>query len=135
MRARYIAAVGIALLLLTLTLYLATHSTQSSVRVRIATTTSLYASGLLDYIAKRFAERYPEAEILFISVGSGAALRYAERGDVCAVLIHEPGLERIYVEQGVIGGQRIFAYNFFIIVGPRDDPANVSGGLRCCRGL
>jgi len=95
------------------------------VRVRVTTTTSLYATGLLDYLADKFKEKYPKVEIDFIAVGSGEALRRAERGDACMVFVHAPSLEKQYMEKGVITGHKIFAYNYFIIVGPPDDPANV----------
>lgn len=95
------------------------------VRVRISTTTSLYATGLLDYLASEFNKIYPSVKIDFIAVGTGAALKIAERGDACAVLVHAPDLERQYIETGVIEYGRIFAYNYFIIVGPSDDPAGV----------
>ena len=54
-------------------------------------------------------------------------MRRAEAGDACLVLVHAPSLERRYVEEGVLVGGARFAYNYFVIVGPRGDPANVSG--------
>ncbi len=99
----------------------------SHVIVRIATTTSLYATGLLDYLAEQFEKENPGAKLEFIAAGTGAALKYAERGDACAVLVHAPSLEREYIEKGVFEAGLIFAYNYFIIVGPKDDPAGISG--------
>lgn len=96
-------------------------------RVRVATTTSLYATGLLDYLANEFRKLYPWVAVDFIAVGTGAALRLAERGDVCAVFVHAPDLERVYVERGVLAGRRTFAYNYFVLVGPREDPAGARG--------
>lgn len=124
-------AVRIALVLtvvaftLLITYYVA-HQ-QRVLRIRISTTTSLHAAGLLDYIAEEFTGANPGVRVEFIAVGTGAALRMAERGDVCAVLTHDPGLEKQYLENGVIGEGRIFAYSYFILVGPADDPANASG--------
>jgi len=106
-------------------LYMAMGGGSEPVRVRVTTTTSLYATGLLDYLADRFKEKYPSVEIDFIAVGSGEALRRAERGDACMVFVHAPSLEKQYMEEGVITGHRIFAYNYFIVVGPPSDPANV----------
>ncbi|MEM0501711.1 MAG: substrate-binding domain-containing protein [Ignisphaera sp.] len=129
MEYRYIIVLGIALLSVSAIILYATYPTRPIIRVRIATTTSLYATGLLEYISSRFTEVHRDIELQFIAVGSGAALRYAERGDVCAILIHEPGLEKLYIERGAIEGQRILAYSFFVIVGPENDPANVSSAL------
>lgn len=95
------------------------------VRVHVTTTTSLYATGLLDYLADKFTKDHPNVRIEFLPLGSGEALRRAEMGDACIVFVHAPSLEKKYIEKGVIENGRIFAYNFFVIIGPRDDPANV----------
>jgi len=95
------------------------------VEVRVSTTTSLYQTGLLEYLADKFRESYPNVRLAFIAVGTGRALKLAEQGDVCAVFVHAPSLERQYLERGVIEAGRIFAYNYFVIVGPLGDPADV----------
>ena len=95
------------------------------VRVRVATTTSLYATGLLDFLADKFSEKQPGVNLDFIPVGSGEALRKAGLGDVCLVFVHAPSLEKKYISKGVISGRRIFAYNYFIIAGPASDPAGI----------
>jgi len=97
-----------------------------AVRLIISTTTSLYQTGLLNFLASKFVEEYPGVNISFLPVGSGHALQMAARGDVCAVLVHAPSLEIQYLSSGAISNHTIFAYNFFVIVGPPDDPANVS---------
>jgi len=43
------------------------------------------------------------------------------------VIVHSPRLEREYFEKGFFVCREPIAYNFFVLVGPRDDPANVSG--------
>ncbi len=96
-------------------------------RIRVATTTSLYATGLLEYLAKHFCEKYPHVRIDFIPVGSGEALRRAARGDVCMVFVHAPSLEREYVDKGILEEHKIIAYNYFVLVGPSQDPARVRG--------
>ena len=111
-----VAAIGVLLY---------TSYSNKLVRVRVTTTTSLYATGLLDYLADQFYKKYPNVRIDFIAVGSGEALRRAAKGDACMVFVHAPSLEREYIEKGVLEQHRIIAYNFFVIVGPRDDPAGV----------
>lgn len=96
------------------------------IHVRVATTTSLYATGLLDYLAEAFEEKRSGVVFDFIPVGSGEALRRAANGDACMVFVHAPSLEKKYIEQGVLDEGHIFAYNYFVIVGPSSDPANVS---------
>lgn len=95
------------------------------VRVRVTTTTSLYATGLLDYLAETFSKSNPNVVFDFIPVGSGEALRRAANGDACMVFVHAPSLEKQYILKGVITNRRIFAYNYFIVAGPNDDPAGV----------
>lgn len=95
------------------------------VRVRVTTTTSLYATGLLERLAEEFYRMHPGVAFDFIPVGSGEALRRAEMGDACMVFVHAPSLEKRYVLKGVITGGRVFAYNYFIIAGPPSDPAAV----------
>ncbi len=95
------------------------------IRVKASTTTSLYATGLLEYLAKEFKKVEPNVEISYIPVGSGEALRLAKEGEVCMVFVHAPSLEKKYLEEGIIEDGKIFAYNYFIIVGPKDDPAKV----------
>ena len=95
------------------------------VRVRAATTTSLYATGLLEFLADKFSEKQPGISLDFIPVGSGEALRKAELGDACLVFVHAPSLEKKYISKGVISDRRIFAYNYFIVAGPASDPAGI----------
>lgn len=99
----------------------------SELRVRISTTTSLYATGLLDYLTSKYEETKPGVAIDFLPVGSGQALQLAADGEVCAVFVHAPQLEKRYIIDGVLEEHRIIAYNYFVIVGPRDDPVGVRG--------
>jgi ABC-type tungstate transport system permease subunit len=119
--------VASVVILLVVAYYLLFPLNQYVVRLKVSTTTSLYATGLLEAIAEAFRKEYPNVRLEFIAVGSGVALRIAERGDACVVLIHEPYLEHQYLMKGVIGGGRVFAYNYFVVVGPKNDPANISG--------
>jgi len=96
------------------------------VRLIISTTTSLYQTGLLDFLASKFVEEYPGVNVSFMPVGSGHALQMAARGDACVVIVHAPSLEIQYLSGGAISNHTILAYNFFIIVGPPNDPANIS---------
>ncbi len=97
----------------------------SELRVRISTTTSLYATGLLDYLADKYEESHPGVAIDFLPVGSGQALQLAADGEVCAVFVHAPQLEIQYIKRGILEDHMIIAYNYFVIVGPPNDPADV----------
>jgi len=99
---------------------------QPKERVRVATTTSLYDTGLWGYLEPMFEEKYG-VELDIIYAGTGIALEYGKRGDVDAVVIHDKAREEQFVAEGY-GVERIpFAYNYFLIVGPPDDPAGIKG--------
>ncbi len=121
-----IIAFAAVLLVALLSLAFMFFTSEKQVVLRVSTTTSLYATGLLDRLAEEFSKEHPNIVVQFIAVGSGEALRKAELGDVDLVLVHAPSLEREYLEKGVIYGGRIFAYNYFVIVGPKSDPANIA---------
>jgi tungstate transport system substrate-binding protein len=92
----------------------------------VATTTSLYDTGLLDEVENTFEEKYP-IDIYFISVGTGIAIQFAERGDADMLLVHAPSEELKFLQGNYGINRKIFAYNFFEIVGPTDDPAGIEG--------
>ena len=92
----------------------------------LTTTTSTYDSGLLDHIIPPFEDEH-NAHVRVISVGTGQALAIAARGDADVVLVHAPSLELQFVEEGN-GIERTYVmYNDFVVLGPPDDPARVSG--------
>ncbi|MEM2889760.1 MAG: substrate-binding domain-containing protein [Candidatus Hadarchaeum sp.] len=114
------------LIAIALTLSLSLGAYRGQDRLIVSTTTSLYDAGLLDFIAERYFELY-HVKLDFIASGTGQALELAKNGDVDVVLTHSPALENKFLKDGVVGGRKIIAYNFFIIVGPPDDPANIEG--------
>lgn len=93
--------------------------------LRVATTTSLYESGLLDELVEEFHKIHPEVRVLLLPLGSGEALRRASLGDADVVLSHAPNLEKRYIDDGTILRKGFLAINYFVIVGPPDDPAEV----------
>jgi tungstate transport system substrate-binding protein len=99
-------------------------SAQSNSSIILGTTTSTEDSGLLDVLVPRF-EKERRIEVKVIAVGSGAALRMAERGDADVVLVHSPTSEQRYVESGDLVDGRLVMHNDFLIVGPADDPAGI----------
>lgn len=95
-------------------------------RLRVATTTSLYDTGLWDYLESMFEKKYG-IELDIIYAGTGIALEYGRRGDVDVITVHSKASEEQFVAEGY-GVERVpFAYNYFLIVGPKDDPAGIEG--------
>ena len=93
-------------------------------RLMISTTTSLYDTGLLDEIERAYEARY-FIDLNFISVGTGIAIQHAQKGDVDLTLVHSPSLEKDFLTQGYGVCRKIIAYNFFTVVGPAADPADI----------
>jgi len=91
----------------------------------ISTTTSLYDTELLDAIEDQFEAKYPTINLYFISVGTGLAITHAQRGDADLILVHAPSQELTFLENGYGTCRKIVAYNFFAIVGPEADAANI----------
>lgn len=94
--------------------------------LRIATTTSLYDTGLLDALEDMY-ENTSGVDIQITAQGTGQALDTARRGDVDLVLVHSPGLEEEFEDEGYGINPHCFAYNNFLIVGPETDPAGIQG--------
>ena len=95
-------------------------------RLRVATTTSLYDTGLWGYLEPKFEKKY-DVELDILYAGSGKALEWGKRGDVDVITVHDKPMEEQFIADGY-GVERIpFAYNYFVIVGPQSDPAGISG--------
>jgi tungstate transport system substrate-binding protein len=92
--------------------------------VILATTTSVYDTGLLDSIVPMF-ERASGYHVRVVAVGSGQALAMGRRGDADVVLVHSPQAERAFMEGGYGVRRRVVASNHFTIAGPSADPAGV----------
>jgi len=95
-------------------------------RLVVSTTTSLFDTGLLDEIETHFEKAYP-INLNFISLGTGLAITFAERGDADMILVHAPSKESQFLEEGYGLCRKIIAYNFFTIVGSETDPAEIEG--------
>jgi tungstate transport system substrate-binding protein len=95
-------------------------------RLKVGTTTSLYDTGLWGYLEPMFEEKYG-VEVDVLSLGSGATLEYAKRGDLDVIAIHDKPNELKFVSDNY-GVERVpFAYNYFLVVGPASDPAGIKG--------
>ncbi len=90
----------------------------------LATTTSLYDTGLLDSIVPMF-DRQGGYHVKVVAVGSGQALAMGRRGDADVVFVHSPAAERAFMDAGYGVRRRVVASNYFTIAGPPDDPARV----------
>jgi len=94
--------------------------------VVLATTTSTYDSGLLEYLMPIFQSKY-DIEVHIISVGTGQAIAIAGNGSADLVLVHSKKYELDFVNS-TYGIHRVgVMYNDFLIIGPTSDPAGING--------
>ena len=91
----------------------------------IATTTSLYDTGLLNYLQPKFESQY-NVKLAITSQGTGKAIAIAQNGDADVLLVHSPAQELAFMQGGYGLNRRSFASNSFIIVGPPKDPAGIA---------
>lgn len=118
----------ILLLLLSVAVIFVASVAGAQPRLKLATTTSTYDSGLLDILLPPFEEkRAGGIRVDVIAVGTGKALKLAENGDVDAVLVHAPELEEAFVDAGFGVNRRGVMYNDFVVVGPSADQAGIAG--------
>ncbi|MBN8891595.1 MAG: hypothetical protein BGP12_08405 [Rhodospirillales bacterium 70-18] len=93
----------------------------------LASTTSVDNSGLLKHILPVFTKA-TGIEVKVLAQGTGQALATAARGDADIVLVHDPEAEAKFIAAGHGILRREIAWNDFLIVGPKADPAHIAGG-------
>ena len=92
----------------------------------VQSTTSTQNSGLFEHILPLFTEK-TGIEVRVVAVGTGQALKNAEKGDGDVVLVHSQPDEEKFVTEGWGVKRYPVMYNDFIIVGPAADPARIAG--------
>jgi tungstate transport system substrate-binding protein len=92
----------------------------------LATTTSTQDSGLLDVLIPLF-EKENNVKVKTIAVGTGQALEMGTKGEADALLVHAPAAEKAVVDAGDAINYKRVMYNDFILAGPKENPAGVSG--------
>ncbi len=102
--------------------------------LRLSTTTSTYETGLLDHIFPPFEKKHG-IKIHVISAGTGKAIKIAENGDVDVILVHAREAEDKFVADGFGTARKDVMYNDFVILGPKDDPAGISGLKKAVEAL
>jgi len=95
-------------------------------RLILATTTSTYDSGLLDYLLPAFEEG-TGIQVDVVAVGTGQALEMGRNGDADVLLVHAPAREEAFVAEGHGVDRRPVMHNDFVVVGPEEDPASIAG--------
>ena len=99
-------------------------TTPANPLVRMSTTTSVNDAGLLPFLQPYF-EKETGYKLEITSAGTGAAIEKGRKGDADLLLVHSKAQEETFVNEGFEEKRVPFMYNFFVIVGPKDDPAGV----------
>jgi tungstate transport system substrate-binding protein len=107
---------------------------QSAETLTLASTTSVDNSGLLAAILPEFTKT-TGITVRVLALGTGQALDTARRGDADIVLVHDPEAEQQFIDDGNGVNRQQIAWNDFIIVGPSDDPAQISSGTNAITAL
>ena len=95
-------------------------------RLTVATTTSLYDTGLWSYLEPMFEQKYG-VNLNIISVGSGEAFVLGKTGDVDVLAVHDKPNELKFIAGNYSSVRVPWAYNHFLIIGPPSDPAGIKG--------
>ncbi|HEX9871543.1 MAG TPA: substrate-binding domain-containing protein [Candidatus Tectomicrobia bacterium] len=94
--------------------------------ITVASTTSTENSGLFGYILPKF-QQITGIAVRVVAVGTGQAMKNAERGDADVLFVHHQPSEEEFVAQGFGVERRDVMYNDFVLVGPQTDPARIQG--------
>ena len=106
-------------------------ATEETKTIRMSTTTSVKDSGLLGYLLPIFENKYGY-KVEVYSAGTGKSIANAKAGNADVILVHAKAQEEKFIEDGFarkVAGfdkERLsYMYNFFVLCGPKEDPAKV----------
>ena len=95
-----------------------------SVPIILQSTTSTQNSGLYDHILPLY-QAQTGGQVRVVAVGTGQAIKNAKNCDGDVLLVHSKADEEQFVADG-FGLKRVdVMYNDFVMIGPKDDPAQI----------
>ena len=94
--------------------------------ITVASTTSTENSGLFGFILPKF-QQATGIEVRVVAVGTGQAIKNAERGDADVLFVHHQPSEEQFVAQGFGVKRYDVMYNDYVLLGPQSDPAGLKG--------
>jgi tungstate transport system substrate-binding protein len=94
--------------------------------IKMSTTTSTQASGLLDVLLPAFTKK-TGVEVKVIAKGTGAAIRDGMDGNVDVIFVHAKAREENFIADGYGTKRYAVMHNDFVILGPPEDPAGIKG--------
>jgi tungstate transport system substrate-binding protein len=94
--------------------------------LKMSTTTSTQASGLLDVLLPEL-EKDTGIRVKVFAKGTGAAIRDGMDGNVDVIFVHAKSREEKFVAEGYGTKRYAVMHNDFVLVGPPEDPAGIEG--------
>ena len=95
--------------------------------ITVASTTSTEQSGLFKNLLPAY-EKKTGVQVRVVALGTGQALDMARRGDADVVFVHAKSAEEKFIAEGHGVKRQPVMYNDFVLIGPKSDPAKISGG-------
>ena len=89
-------------------------------RIIVASTTSTYDTGLLNYLNSFFEDLF-DIKIHVLSLGTGQAIRVAQDGNAEVLLVHHTNSEIKFMNDGYGLIRHELMYNDYVLVGPKND--------------
>lgn len=105
-------------------IFLIINFAESRDYIIVQSTTSTANTGLLDLLSEEFYKK-TGIEVRAVAVGTGTAIANAMKGDADLLMVHAKKDELRFVEEGYGVERYDLMYNDFVIVGPKNDPANI----------
>jgi tungstate transport system substrate-binding protein len=121
-------------LVLSCFLFVATQASAAGRILKMSTTTSTQASGLLDVLLPVF-NKDTGITVKVIAKGTGAAIRDGIDGNVDVIFVHAQKREEKFVADGYGTKRYGVMHNDFVVVGPPKDPAGLKGGSDAVEAL
>ena len=94
--------------------------------IRLATTTSVQDTGLLDLLINVFQKK-TQYKVQTIAVGSGQAMQLGRTGEADILWVHSLDDEKQFMAEGYGVARITVMHNDFVILGPKNDPAQIKG--------
>lgn len=118
---------GTKIILVVLTIcFLGSIASAGGKIIKMSTTTSTQASGLLDILLPEL-QKDTGIQVKVIAKGTGAAIRDGMDGNVDVIFVHAKAREEKFVQDGYGTKRYAVMHNDFVILGPQKDPAAIKG--------
>ena len=90
----------------------------------LQSTTSTRDSGFYNHLLPEFAKENG-FDVRVVAVGTGQAIKNARKCDADVLIVHHKHSEEKFVKDGFGSYRKEFMFNDFVLVGPKNDPADI----------